>query len=72
MALYLQPRAVAPEIRRLLLFCSALVAHLQFLEEYPASLSIRSKVKPSGGSPMSFKKFLKLSQLSQILIPLSP
>lgn len=51
----------------LLFICSCHVAHLQFPGKYPRELSIRSSVIPSGGSPISERKFLKSSHRSQIV-----
>lgn len=52
--------------------CSILVAHRQLLGKYPRELSTRSRLRPSGHSPMSSRKLSKLFHLSHTPIPLPP
>ena len=49
-----------------------MVTHRQLPGSYPRSLSMRSIVSPVGGSPMSARKFSKVSHRSLTVMPRAP
>ena len=58
-------------VTRELCACCCAVAHLQLLGVYPFVLTLRSRLIPTGGSPMSAKKFSNRSHRLQTFIPRS-
>lgn len=66
------PRIVIRRLFRLFRACCTAVAQRQFAGKYPLLLSIRSRLVPSGGCPMSLAKASKDSHRRQTRIPRPP
>lgn len=66
------PRTVYMRLLRLFLACWTRVAQTQLLGEYPLELSSRSTDMPSGGGPISFRKFSNFIHRLQTVMPRPP